>query len=174
MVPELRQDGGLLWNITDCVWETDSIEHRWNDQSITAGKRFIPAGILRSGRRQIRFTNSFTVIAGSDQYGTGTVDPAAMTLTLDNSSQIWITDPEDYFVTFASDSYNQTFQIQSRISNLVIKLYDPYRLLVAGSTKWEIKGYRKFERTRLLSFTLNAEVDGPTQNPATSQTGANA
>jgi hypothetical protein len=178
-VPEIRQDGAITWAFTDCAWSTDSNEHLWNDFKTVSGKRSVPAAQLRSGRRQLKFCNSYTVIAGSDYYGTCTVTTQVGTnlpyVTLDNyPSQIWITDPEGYYITFHGDGYNQTFAITARISDSVLQLTDPYSLLIAGSQKWEIKGYRKFERPRILTFTLNAEVEGPTYGQATQPTGANS
>lgn len=176
-VPEIRQDGAISWNITDCAWLNDSIEHLWNDFATVSGKRSVPAAQLRSSRRQLKFCNSYTVIAGSDQYGTCTivkqVGSNLPTVTLDTVGQIWITDPEGYWITFVVDGYNQSYYILNRVSDTVLQLTDPYATLVNGSSKWEIKGYRKFERPRLLSFTMNAEVDGPTYGQATAPTGAN-
>lgn len=178
-VPEIRQDGPITWNITDCSWLNDANEHPWNSFPTVNGKRTVPAGQLRSNRRQLKFTNSYTVISGSDQLGTATVAPVVLvpltlpTVTLDNLVNLWITDPEGYYITFAADGYNQTFYINARISDTVLQLIDPYGLLIAGSTKWEIKGYRKFERPRILNFTLNAEVDGPTFGQAIANIGAN-
>jgi hypothetical protein len=178
-VPELRQDGAITFGITDCTWLSDPNEHLWNDFATLAGKRSVPAGLLRSGRRQLKFTNSYTVIAGSDTLGTATVVLATVgnypTITLDNyPTQIWITDPEGYYITFDSDGYTQTFYIKSRLSDQTLQLTNPLSLLVAGSQKWEIKGYRKFERPRILNFTLYAEVEGPNYGQATSPIGANS
>lgn len=177
-VPEIRQDGAITWGITDCVWSVDPNEHLWNDFSTVAGNRSVPAAQLRSSRRQLKFCPSFTIIAGSDTYGTATVSGAGTStpfLTLDNyPSQIWITDPEGYYVTFVSDGYTQTFYILSRVSDSVLQLTDPLGKLVNGSQKWEIKGFRKFERPRILNFTMYAEVDGPTFGQATQPVGANA
>lgn len=176
-VPEIRQDGAISWNITDCAWLNDPNEHLWNDFATVSGKRSVPAAQLRSSRRQLKFCNSYTVIAGSDTYGTCTVVKQVgsnlPTVTLDTVGKIWITDPEGYYMTFLVDGYTQTYQILSRVSDTVLQLTDPYATLVNGSTKWEIKGYRKFERPRILSFTLNAEVDGPTYGQSTAPTGAN-
>jgi hypothetical protein len=177
-VPEIRQDGAITWGITDTVWSTDPNEHLWNDFATVNGKRSVPAAQLRSARRQLKFTNAYTIIAGSDTYGTATVvvgSPGSLpTVTLDNyPTQIWITDPEGYWITFVGDSYNQTYFIKSRVSDSVLQLTDPYATLVAGSYKWEIKGYRKFERPRILNFTLYAEVEGPTYGQATQPAGAN-
>lgn len=179
-VPEIRQDGALNWALTDCTWSTDANEHDWNDFGTVSGKRSVPAAQLRAGRRQLKFTNSFTNIANSDSLGTATVALQSTSpygyayVTLDTAGLIWPTDPEGYWITFAGDSYTQTFQIKSRYSDTVLLILDPRVQLTAGSQRWVIKGYRKFERPRILQFTLNAEVDGPTFGQATTPVGANA
>jgi hypothetical protein len=176
-VPEIRQDGALSWGITDCTWGTDPNEHLWNDFRTVSGRRSVPANQLRSGRRQLKFCPSYTVIASSDNYTTATVSGAGtgqVLVTLDSSSFAWITDPEGYYITLAVDGYNQSYFIKSRLSDTVLQVTDPLLLITNGSSKWEIKGYRKFERPRLLSFTLNAEVDGPTYGQATQPAGANS
>lgn len=171
-VPEFRLDDAILWNITDCVWQNDSVDYKWNDTKILDGRRSVPAGLLRSGRRQLWFTNSYTLISKSDLLTTATVAKGVRQLTIDSASLVWPTDCEDYFMTFASDGYVQSFQIKYRLSSSVIEVYDPYSLLVNGSQKWEMFGFRKFERPRLISYTLHAEVDGPTMTPS-SGTGGN-
>lgn len=173
-VPELRQDGPITWNITDCRWLDDAIEHPWKTTPMLAEKRWVPFGQLRSERRQLRFTNSFTNIANSDTYGTATVDASARTVTLDDNTQAWIDDPEGYWITFETDEYVQTYMIKSRVSDTVLEVFDPYATLTDGSLAWVIKGYRKFERPRLVSFTLYAEDGGPTFAPSTTPQGANA
>lgn len=176
-VPEVRQDGAITWGVTDCLWSSDPNEHLWNDFATVAGKRSVPAAQLRSGRRQLKFCPSFTVIAGSDTYGTATVSSVGTStplVTLDTPGQAWITDPEGYYLTFVGDGYNQTFYILKRLSDTVLQLTDPLGKLTARSQKWEIKGYRKFERPRILSFTMMAEVDGATFGQATAPAGANA
>jgi hypothetical protein len=179
-VPEIRQDGALTWQLTDCTWGTDANEHDWNDFGTVSGKRSVPAGQLRASRRQLKFTNAFTNIANSDTLGTATVALQATSpygyayVTLDTVGQIWPTDPEGYWITFVGDNYTQTFQIKSRYSDTILFILDPLVQLTAGSQKWVIKGYRKFERPRILNFTLNAEIDGNTFGQATTPVGSNA
>lgn len=177
-VPEIRQDGAINWNLTDCAWLSDTNEFLWNDFATVTGKRSTPAGQIRSAYKQLKFTNAFTVICGSDQYGNGTVTVQSgftlPTITLNNfPTQTWPTDLEGYWITFSSDSYNQTYLIQSTTTQ-TLTLLDPFSRLVAGSQKWEIKGFRKFEKPRLLNFTLNAEVEGPTFGQSNVVAGANS
>lgn len=176
-VPEMRQDGPITWDITDCLWLDDPIEHPWNTIPMLAERRTVPFGQLRSERRQLSLTNSFTNVSNSDTLGPATVAvgtaPALSTLTLTTSGEIWIDDPEGYYVTFSADNYVQTYMVAERVSDTVITLYDPYQTLTNGSKEWVMKGFRKFERPRIMSFTLYAEDDGTTFAPSVGTTGGN-
>jgi hypothetical protein len=181
-VPELRQDGPIIWGVTDCLWLNDALEHPWRTIPLLAARRTIPFGQLRSERRQLRFTNAFTNIINSaapDEVPPGDatvavgVAPALSTVTLDTPGNAWPDDLEGYWITFASDNYTQTYQVAEKVSDTVLAIRDPYGTLVDGSTAWVIKGYRKFERPRLVSFTLYAEDDGTTFSPSTAQQGSN-
>lgn len=176
-VPELRQDGPITWNITDCAWMTDPIEHLWNSSPLLVGRRSVPFGKLRSERRQMSFTNAYTVISASDDVSTGTVAvnaaPTLSTVTLSDITKRWPDDCEGYFLTFVGDSYTQSFEIVSRVSDTVVSLRDPYALLTAGTKRWEMKGYRKFERPRIMSFTLYGELEGTNFTPSTAPQGSN-
>jgi hypothetical protein len=142
-----------------------------------AERRTVPFGQLRSERRQLSLTNSFTNVTNSDTLGPATVavgtSPALSTLTLTTSGEVWIDDPEGYYVTFSTDSYVQTYMVAERVSDTVLNLYDPYQTLTNGSKEWVMKGFRKFERPRIMSFTLYAEDDGTTFSPSAGTTGGN-
>ena len=177
-IPEIRQDGAITWGVTDVLWGNDPGEFPWDDFKVVDGKRSFPAGQLRACHRQLKFTNSFTIIIGSDVYGTCSVvkdnGTGNVYVTLDSSAS-WPTDLEGYWIAFDSDGYNQTYEILFAVGSLMIKISDPYELLSAETgLQWEIKGFRKFERPRLLSFTLYADVEGPTYGQATQPIGANA
>jgi hypothetical protein len=171
--PEVRQDGPITWGITDCLWLSDPAEHYWDSNSTIEAKRTVPSGIIADMRRQVMITNSYTVIAASDVYGTATVNKAAKTVTLDNVLMSWITDAEGYYITFTSDGYNQTFLVQTRTAT-VLTVFDPTGALVDGSQKWEIKGFRKFERPRIVALTMYATDYGDTLAPGTAQQGNNS
>lgn len=176
-VPEVRQDTGILWDITDCLWLDDETEHPWDEVPTLTDKRTIPATKLRSTRRQLQFTNAYTIIVSSDDYALASTVPytPGVLPTVILASGAWPDDVEDYYLTFSGDGYNQTYYITRRIDDLTLEVTDPYSTLIAASNlKWEIKGYRKFERPRILSFTLYADIDGVTQAPSTSPQGANS
>lgn len=181
--PEVRSDGVILWNLSDSTWGTPAINTEWNGSRLLEGRRTIPAGMLRSQRRQIRFTNALTHIFRSDDLGTATVTTTSpyKTVTLDDNMKIWPTSPgpEDYFITFetapGSGLYTTPYQIRSRSSDLVITVYDPYATLTAlSASKWQITGYRKNDRFKLMSYSLFYEPEGDTQAPSGPPAGVNA
>lgn len=154
---ELRQDGGILWQISEYGWDdpADSVLHDWNSQPTVDGLRFFPSQKIRSTMRQVAITNSLTWLARSDDKGTATTDTLAKRVTLDDPTQFWTGDCEDYLICFEVDSYVNTYVVQSRLSDTVITVYDPYDTLPVGAAqKWQMKGYRKNERMYLLAYSL--------------------
>lgn len=173
---ELRQDGAILWQISEYGWNdtTDLVDHDWNSQSVTEGMRHMPSGTLRSTRRQLAFTNSKSWITKSDDKGTVTTNTALgfKTITLNTVTQFWPGDCEEYEILFASDAYTAYYKVKSRDSDTQITVYDPYGTLPSGSTlAWQMRGYRKFERANVLSFTVHFDGDGATQQANHGTTG---
>lgn len=180
---EVRSDGAILWNISDVPWNsassvTDPYEHYWNSQSILDGKRLVPASQLRAGRRQVRFTNAFTLCHNSDILGLATTTTSTLTYGLKYVTLItgiWPDNPEDYSIYFANDSYTNSWKIAQRISDTIITVFDPSaNLPTLVSSKWQLSGYRKNERFNLLSYTVHFDMGGETQSPPTAPKGTNA
>lgn len=175
---ELRYDGAIIWGISEYPWNgpNDNLLHNWNAIPVLDGMRQLPAGTLRSNRRQIALTNSMTWIARSDDWGTATVVSDAptntKTVTLDAVGAYWPSDCEDYILTFALDGYQAGWTIKTRVSDTQVIVWDPLGTLVSAiGTKWQLKGYRKFERPHLLSFSLWFDEQGEvTQPPSRGQT----
>lgn len=176
---EIRSDGALIWNVSpsiesNALWAdpNDPQDHDWNSQPIIEGKRHFPSGTLRSSRRQVGLTNSYTQIARSDDQSVCSIDPVTRLAILQTVGTLWPDDCEDYFISFAPDGYAQQFQIQTRVSDTTIKIFDPYGQLPSkGAEKWQIAGYRKNEVARLLSYTVFSDLEGTTQAPNRGQTG---
>lgn len=174
---EVRSDlpggpGAILWNISEYPWNgpNDLLLHDWNSLPITEAKRQLPTGILRSNRRHICFTNSMTQIARSDDLGVANSfsDPSfGYLVLLSNPLASWPDDCEDYQISFDNDGYTKQYVIKSRDSATQIALYDPFGTLGSvASRKWQIKGYRKFERPFILSYTIFFDEGGEvTQAP---------
>lgn len=165
---EIRSDGALIWGVSEATWgsTTDPLNHDWNSLPIIEGKRHFPSGTLRSSRRQVGFTNSLTSISKSDSQSVATVNATTKTVTLIDSSTKFPDSCEDYFISFDIDNYTAQYQIKSLLSSISLTVYDPYLTLNAASSKWQIKGYRKNEIARLLSYTVFVDMDGTTQAPS--------
>lgn len=171
---EMRADGAILWGISEYPWNgaNDNQNHDWNSQPVVEGMRHFPVGTLRSTRRQVAITNAKTWITKSDDIGTVTTDTANKLITLNTAGSFWPGDCEDYEVTFANDSYTFGFIVRQRISDTVVKVYDPYGTLPSGNDlEWQMRGYRKFERLSLLSYTIWFDPEGATQAPSRGTTG---
>lgn len=170
---EVRSDlpggpGVILWDISEYGWDdpADEYLHGWNDQPVTEGKRQLPAGILRSNRRQIAFTNAMTQIAKSDNTCLANVDATAKTITLVDTDFSFPDDCEEYRIAFSDDEYASQWVIKEIISDTQITVWDPYGLLATlTNTKWQIKGYRKFDRAFILSYTVFFDAGEVTQAP---------
>ncbi len=177
---EMRQDGAILWDISEYPWDDplDLVDHDWNSQRITEGRRHMPAETLRAVRRQMAMTNAKTWIDRSDDKGTAGIDGTLKYITLDTAANSWPGDCEDYEIAFGADigenpiTSDATFYtIQERVSDTVIKVYDPYSTLTTvAAQEWQMRGYRKFERTRLLSYSIHFEDEGTTQLPKRANT----
>lgn len=164
---EIRSDGALLWGISEAAWnDPNDIDHDWNSQTVIEGKRHFPKGTLRSSRRQVGFTNSFTSIAKSDDQSVATVNATARTITLNDVTKTFPDYCEDYYIAFDVDGYVATYKIKTRNSDIAVTVYDPYATLTSnGSRKWQISGHRKNEVAKLLSYTVFSDLDGTTQAP---------
>lgn len=150
---EIRFRDSLVWGDEEAVWGDDIV---WdpNAGAIRAERRF-PAGTLRFLYKQVRMTNSLTVIQKSDDYGTATVAAGAKTVTLNTPlTSDWFVRIVGSSIYFEADDYEQGFEILARTSDDVLTVADPTGLLVNGSTKWEIKGHRKGERMNLQSYII--------------------
>ena len=172
---EMRQDGNILWNISEYGWDdtNDDIDHDWDSSPVTEGKRHLPAGTLRSTRRQIAMTNALTWISKSDDADKGLAttaigaDGITRTVTLETSGNFWPGDCEDYEIAFDDDNYATFYRIKDRLSDTQITLYDPYAGITALSgRKWQMRGYRKNERVYPMSFTIFFAEDAATQAPS--------
>lgn len=171
---EIRNDGAILWGISEYGWndDNDDVLHDWNSTSITEGMRHFPKGTLRSSRRQVAITNSKTWIARSDDMGTATTNTTLKTVTLNDTDFFWPEDCEDYEICFESDDYDYGYIIKSRTSATSVVVYDPYGTLPSGADlKWQLRGYRKFERLYLLSYTIWFDTEGDTQPPSRGDSG---
>lgn len=176
---EFRNDlpglsSAVLWDISDPAWDDttlDEYEHYWDSQPVLQGQRKLPADKLRATRRQFRITNSETWITRSDLLGTATTDTTNKTVTLDTAANFWPEDCEEYKLYFEDDDYTQSYTIIDRVSDTVVQVVDAFGDLPSGSgQKWQLKGFRKNERCRLLSFSIFSDPD-ESETPSFGTTG---
>lgn len=149
---EIRYRDNVIWGDPEVVWGTDTI--RWNYEDMIKEKRRFPAGTLRCSHKQIRMTNSLTIIDKSDIKGTATVDNTALTATLDTALMEWEPDCVDYYISFADDDYVKEYLIGERTSDTVITFFDPLGTAPTGVQEWQMRGYKKGERFSLVGYTL--------------------
>lgn len=149
---EIRFNSNVVWGDPDVVWGDPSI--LWDFEGLIEEKRRFPAGGLRCNYKQIRITNSKTIVRTSDHDGLGTIDHVAKTLTLDNPDTAWPVDSVGYFLTFEQDGYIKEYEVTGRTSSVLTYL-DAGSSSPTGDVKWELKGYRKNEAIEVLSYTIH-------------------
>ncbi len=170
---EIRFRNNIVWGDADTVWGDPSII--WNYAGTILAERMFPKGSLRCIYKQIRMTNSDTIILNSDSYGNVTTNAAGNTAIFDDTSEEWPDDIEGYNLYLAEDDYDTGFEILS-VSGDTLTLEDPTGLLPADSSyAWIIKGFRKGERLSLESYAINWEMFGEaTKGFDSAETGSNA
>lgn len=172
---EIRYRSNVLWGDPDVIWgETPLL---WNLLGLIEEKRNFPATGLRCNYKQIRITNSFTIITNSDTTGTATLNQTAKTMTLDNVDSSWPEDSVDYYLSTEADNYEKEFLVDIRTSDTVLHFLDPDADAPnTGSYKWLLKGYRKGEAIQLLSYVIHYKMITDSQKPYQSavDSGANA
>lgn len=157
---EFRQDGAIVWGTSEYPWNDPTTEGQgWNEVALVDGQRYNKHPAFRGARWQIALTNSKTWITRSDLLGTATCSAAApyVAVTLDDVTQSWPDDCEDYELTFSDDDYDEGFTVIERTSDTVVKVIDPYGTLASwpwDTKKWQMRGYRKNERVKLQSVSL--------------------
>jgi hypothetical protein len=161
---EIRYRSNVLWGDPDVVWgETPLV---WNLLGLIEEKRKFPAGGLRCNYKQIRITNSFTIVSNSDTLGNATLDQTAKTMTLNNASAAWPEDSVDYYLSTEADDYETEFLVDIRTSDTVLHFLDPEGIAPnTGSYKWVLKGYRKGEAIELLSYVIHYKMATDSQKP---------
>jgi hypothetical protein len=155
---EIRYRGNLTWGQTDFIWGAD--DFIWRDTGNIIAKRSFPAGTLRCTHKQIKFTNSKTVIIRSDDYAPVIINSVNKTALLTNHPvDLWPSEVIGYFIRLSNDAYGREFEIKSRTDDTLI-LDDSIGGLQDGNWNWEIVGYRKSEKFILNAATINYEVFG--------------
>jgi len=168
---EIRYLGNLIWGDPVLVWGDETLY--WNFTPDIEHKRWFPAQNIRCTYKQVKFTNSYTIIDRSDDSITADVDGTANTVTLNAGVYVWISDAIDYFISFENDNYTNQYQITGR-TNTVLTVQDSgNNLTTMTDQKWQIAGYRKSEFLSLLSYTLKFVPLTTSQRPYDGTDGGN-
>lgn len=157
----IRIANEVEWGDETFEWGND--ECVWNNVLLFQEKRNFPSGTLRFTYKQLRLTNAVVNLFNSDVYGTATVDQAARTITLDDLTFSWPSDPIDYVIALENDDYVNEFMITERTSDSVLTVLDPLvELPASGSYKWVIRGKRKGDVLALQSLMIKFAYQGET------------
>lgn len=162
---EVKSNSPVLYGDTPVpLWGDTTL--RWDYLPIISGLRRFPGSDLRCSYKQIRITNSYTLIDDSDGGGTVEVDGGANTVTLETGGVSWLEDPVDYYISFDTDDYATEYKITARTSDTVLTVDDSGASLTSGTgVSYKIYGYRKNEAIRLLSYSIIYSLIGATQTP---------
>jgi hypothetical protein len=171
---EIRDRTSILWGDPDVYWGDPSII--WNKSGVVERQLRFPAGGLRCTYKQIRMTNSYTVVVNSDILGTGTVNSATSTIVLDTVGAEWPSNSIDYCVSFEADGYDEQYLV-TNVSTNTITFEDTSATAPNGVQKWKLSGYKKGEIFGLISYVIHYALMGKTQRffqGTTAETGDNA
>ncbi len=150
----------IPWGDASIPWGSTTV--RWNYNPIIDHKRRFPMGTLRCSYKQIKFTNHYTEISSSETLGLATFDGIAATAVLGGSYE-WREDSYDYYISTASDSYNTQFQVLT-VSGNTITIDNSSGLLPTDELDWVIKGYKRDEITKIISYAIEYSTTSPTQH----------
>lgn len=149
-------------NISDTTWGEDGIlwgdPELWDEpEALFIKTRRFPAPGFRCTYRNLRLTNSFTVVQKSDNLGLGTFSGSGTSrsvLLVNAATEIWPTDCLDYYIAFNIDGYYKHFLITARTDD-TLTISDPSNLLpTSGDYSWVIKGFLKDSGLDVQSMTL--------------------
>lgn len=157
----IRYRGNIVWGDPDIYWGDPNLI--WNRFGIISDFRRMPQANLRCLYKQLGLQPAFVAIVNSDLIGTATVDPAFSTATLTNPAFDWPTNALDYVLSFENDGYLNEFVITNRTTD-ILTFDDPKVIAPTGVQKWVIRGYPKGEILNLISYTLNWNLGGRTQD----------
>lgn len=169
---EIRSRGNVVWGDIDAPpWLSSERDPVWLYFPLIIEKRRFSARPMRFMYRQVRMTNSNTVIIRSDDYAAGTVSGTVMTLS---GTDDLPDDLSDYTIAFENDSYVRTYAITSWTATTVT-FTDSLSLAPQGANKkWVIKGTRKNERMNLVAYSLNYDLLSDSHKPYRGDTSGNA
>lgn len=158
----IRFRSNLTWGDAEVLWGDPDVI--WDFSGLIIEQRRMPARSLRCSYKQIEITNAYTNVITSDVLGAATGDNSAKTLTLNNAAIYdWPEQSVDYYLSFSTDSFDKQYLVTNRSAN-VLTYSDVLNTSPSGAAlEWELKGYPKAERFKLIGYTLDYELFGQTQ-----------
>ncbi|MFN3453439.1 MAG: hypothetical protein ACK41T_00665 [Pseudobdellovibrio sp.] len=161
MLKEIATKGNISYGQFDIVFGDPTV--KFNYFPIINVKRGFPLNGLRCFYKQIRLTNAFTEIASSVNVGVGTFNSTLKTITVSGSVNFPL-DCLDYYVLSSFDNYNNMYRILTE-SPTTLTLEDALNTLPNGNYEWIIKGYRRNEIVRIISYTINYSLTQQSAEP---------
>lgn len=127
-------------------------------------RRFRGDGYLRSNFRAVGAKNAYCVVVASDNMGTVNIANISANLwsaTLTNASYKWPLYSVGYYLRIAGVDYPVTV----RTSDSVIRVSDSglTALSVQSGIEWELWGYPKNEKAKIIEYSVVYDILGDTQ-----------
>lgn len=161
---EVKSNSPILWGDNDVVWGDTSI--RWNYLPIISGNRRFPRNNIRCSYKQIQITNAYTTIDESRISGNVDVNGTTNQVTLLTAGLTWDINSVEYYISFDNDDYATEYRVITRNSGTVLTVEDTTDSLpTLSGAQFKLRGYRKNEALRLLSYSLIYAPVSSTQTP---------
>ena len=169
----VRSLTNVNWGADDLYWSEPLLA--WNRIGLLSEKRRMPAKSLRCDFKQVKFSNGFVTIVGSDLLGTATVETVTNSVILDDPNLEWPSNAVDYFIYFQTDNYTKPFLIVGRTDDVLTYQEDGGQLFDQSGLRWVIRGHPKDEVFNMINYSIHYRMLGQTQHAfQKSETGENA
>lgn len=170
---EIRFRSNIVWGDEDIIWGDPNVI--WNYRGAIVQERWFPAGSHNFLYKQVRFSNSYTILVRSDDLGLATFDNVAKTVVLDDAPPaIWGGGLVGMTIHQETDDYAIGYEITAATDD-TLTYTDTLDQSESGAMKWLVMGYRKNERLTLESYTIDWEMFGEsTQGYQKGEDGQNA
>ena len=153
-----------------CIRDRGDADIRWNYVPTIAHWRRMPAGGLRCMLKQVRFSNSYTLIDSTTLTGTASTDGTANTVTLEGAGKTWLPSSVDYYLSFEDQSYVNEYLITTRNSDTVVTVTDALdNLGTSAARTWKMKGYKRGDVLNMISYVIDWAPLSMSQTPYRSE-----
>lgn len=148
----VRFRGNYFWGDPSTTWgNPDDV---WNREGIIEARRRFPARSFRCSYKQMRLTNSYSVIDSSDVLGTAAINAALKQVNLDNALSTFASTYPGYYIAFEADGYTKDYLITAVASDILTYADIGNTSVTSVGQKFEIRGHPKSEIMDLLSMTV--------------------